>query len=650
MKVSRLTLSPSRADRAWPVLLWLLAAVLVPTACFLWFMNKAMNNERFAVRQRLGEAYQGQLFLLQTVIDRWLIGRQAELERIGSQYSGAAAFAACLEADLADGVICLGEAGQAAYPAPPGQGAATPQGSIWGEARRLESAGDAKAAAVSYALAAKQASQPNEEALALQGQIRCLARAGDREGAIHLIESNLNTERLRDAIDAEGRLLAPNAQLLALELLKDPQRPEFRATVGLLKRRLTDYRDSALSSGQRRFLMRQIDSLFPAEGGFPTLAAEDLAARFQEANAPIIHGTALQPSPLPGVWQAAWANGRLLTLHRADHLQAQLRAQIDNQTLSSNVAVTVSPPGVESESAVASLPIGARLPGWRLGLTLKNSDLLDATARQQVAGYFWTGALVIAATVVFGLLAARFIGRQMAVARLKNDLVATVSHELKTPLASMRLLVDTLLEAPAFNPGTVREYLEMIARENSRLSRLIDNFLLFSRMERDKYAFSFRVIEPRSVVESAMSAMRERFQVADCRVETNVEPGLPAISADADALSTALINLLDNACKYSDGAKTVNLRAYARNGSVCLAVEDNGIGLTPREAKKIFRRFYQVDQRLSRRNSGCGLGLSIVEFIMKAHRGAVAVESQPGRGSTFTLEVPACQPGVALES
>jgi len=98
---------------------------------------------------------------------------------------------------------------------------------------------------------------------------------------------------------------------------------------------------------------------------------------------------------------------------------------------------------------------------------------------------------------------------------------------------------------------------------------------------------------------------------------------------------------LDNAYKYTDGEKRITLRASAQNGQLCFAVRDNGIGLTPGETKKIFRRFYQVDQRLSRNSSGCGLGLSIVEFIMNAHGGSVRVESEPGKGSTFTLSIPA---------
>jgi signal transduction histidine kinase len=110
---------------------------------------------------------------------------------------------------------------------------------------------------------------------------------------------------------------------------------------------------------------------------------------------------------------------------------------------------------------------------------------------------------------------------------------------------------------------------------------------------------------------------------------------------------TALLNLLDNAWKYSGDVKHIVLRTKARNGNVCFAVEDNGIGLTPRESKRVFRRFYQTDQGLSRSVGGCGLGLNIVQSIVEAHHGSVRVESEPGRGSTFTIEIPAVVEGVS---
>jgi signal transduction histidine kinase len=219
--------------------------------------------------------------------------------------------------------------------------------------------------------------------------------------------------------------------------------------------------------------------------------------------------------------------------------------------------------------------------------------------------------------------------------RLKTDLVAAVSHELKTPLASMRLLVDALLEEGSPDPRKTREYLQLISGENLRLTRLIENFLAFSRIERHRQTFEFGDTEPQRVVEAAALAMRERF-----RVETDVEPNLPFVHADEDALVTVLLNLLDNAYKYTPAQKRISLRAYRQGGDVVFAVEDNGIGISPRDQKRIFRKFYQVDRRLARETGGCGLGLSIVDYIVRAHKGFVKVQSQMGAGSTFFVSLP----------
>jgi signal transduction histidine kinase len=137
-----------------------------------------------------------------------------------------------------------------------------------------------------------------------------------------------------------------------------------------------------------------------------------------------------------------------------------------------------------------------------------------------------------------------------------------------------------------------------------------------------------------------VASAQDRLQSPDCHFEVEVSPGLPPVRADEDALVTVLLNLLDNAYKYSPGEKRILLRAACEDGHVVFAVKDHGIGIAPREQKRIFRRFYQVDRRLARESGGVGLGLSIVEFIVRAHGGAVQVESQPGKGSTFSVVMP----------
>jgi signal transduction histidine kinase len=165
-------------------------------------------------------------------------------------------------------------------------------------------------------------------------------------------------------------------------------------------------------------------------------------------------------------------------------------------------------------------------------------------------------------------------------------------------------------------------------------------FLTWSRLERGKLPYAFRALDPRTVVDEAVAALGERARSSGCSIETKVAPDLPAINGDSDALATALLNLLDNACKYSGEEKRIVVCAERCNGAVRFAVSDNGAGLSRRDARRVFGRFYQADRRLNRTAEGCGLGLNIVRTIVEAHGGSVHVASELGRGSTFSIDIP----------
>jgi len=395
-----------------------------------------------------------------------------------------------------------------------------------------------------------------------------------------------------------------------------------------------------MSAPQRHFLLRQLQRLHPEAETRTLLAAEDLAAQYVETG-PIQFGEpGLRATSMPGVWQFASGHGRVLVLHRTEGLRARVRTGPVAQLLPPDLNLILLPPGEEAEGFFPSLPSSPLLPGWRLTLALKDQRLFDTAAEHRVAAYVWTGALVVGTVVVLASLALGLVRRQSALTQLRNDLVANVTHELKTPLASMRLLVDTLLDSGALHPPAVRDYLQLIAQENLRLSRLIDNFLAFSRMERNKHVFDFKPVPAAAIVEAAAAAVRERFREPGCRFEFHPAAQLPPVMADSAALVTVLVNLLDNAFKYSGDDKHITLAAEAADGRVRFTVADNGIGLSPRDTRRIFKRFYRVPGA-DPAGGGCGLGLSIVEFIVRAHHGSVSVRSRLARGSTFTVEIPA---------
>jgi signal transduction histidine kinase len=637
----KLSLGAGRPSGLWLMLLLLLAA-LVPSVCLLWFMNQAVRNERLAARQKLADAYGANLSLEIGALEAYWRQTATALDADVDRLPPAATFAKQVRSGLADAVICFDAAGNVAYPAPAPAPQPEPLEAPWAEAERLESASPVEAAAASARLA-EQATNADRAARAFQAQARCLLKAGQTNAAIAVLTGPLEDARYRHATDAQGRLLVPSAELMALELLKDSAPDRAHAPLERLKQRLLDYDDSALSAPQRRFLMRELARLFPDPAVAQMLAAEDLAARCLEAGPMRPGQTGLRPTALPGVWQFAVTSGQVMTLHQTEAVIARMRAGIAAQLRWGDESLTFLPPGKEFEQSFLSLPAGASLPGWRLAMSLEDPGSFDAAAKQRIASYVWIGVLVFATVIVLAALALRLVRRQMALTQLRNDLVANVTHELKTPLSSMRLLVDTLLNSQPLHEQTAREYLQLIAQENLRLSRLIDNFLTFSRMERNKYAFGFKEVPATAIVEGAITAVRERFNAPGCQFETHIAPDLPSVVADADALVTALVNLLDNAYKYSGEEKQIILSASAENGSVFFAVKDNGIGLSPRDTKRIFKRFYQVDQRLSRSGGGCGLGLSIVKFIVTAHHGNVRVESQPGRGSTFIISLPGAE-------
>ena len=299
--------------------------------------------------------------------------------------------------------------------------------------------------------------------------------------------------------------------------------------------------------------------------------------------------------------------------------------------------------GVDSsrEDAFLQASLGQFFPGWNVEVHFNDVDIFERTAHRQKVIYVWAGLLAIAVMVAAGLLTAQAVGKQIKINKLKNDFIATVSHELKTPLASMRVLVDTLLEGSYRDQQQVTDYLQLISKENERLSGLIDNFLTFSRMERNKHAFIMARTTPVAIVDAAAEAVKTKFAGGRCAFDVKAGENLPEVMADRDAMVTVLVNLLDNAYKYSYEDKRIELSAFTEDGSVCFRVSDNGQGMSRRALKKIFARFYQVDRSLSRSAEGCGLGLSIAKFIIDAHKGTISVDSKPGQGTVFTIRLSA---------
>jgi signal transduction histidine kinase len=232
------------------------------------------------------------------------------------------------------------------------------------------------------------------------------------------------------------------------------------------------------------------------------------------------------------------------------------------------------------------------------------------------------------------------VRREMHLSRLKSDFVANVSHELKTPLALIRLFAETLELGRVQGEGKARQYYQIINKESQRLTQLINNILDFSRIEAGRKEYRFAPSDVGGIVNEVVDAYRFQIEQNGFELEVRVAEDLPEVSADKEALGQALLNLVNNAIKYSRDGKYLGLEVTRRGDEVRVAVTDRGIGIAKAEQKKIFDKFYRAEDSLVHETKGSGLGLPLVRHIMEAHGGSVEVESAPGKGSTFTLVLP----------
>jgi two-component system phosphate regulon sensor histidine kinase PhoR len=221
---------------------------------------------------------------------------------------------------------------------------------------------------------------------------------------------------------------------------------------------------------------------------------------------------------------------------------------------------------------------------------------------------------------------------------LKSDFISNVSHELKTPLSLIRMFGELLAMGKLKSPEKGKEYAEIITREAERLSRLIDNVLDFARMERGRSAYEFNPGRLDEVVERSLDVYRHRLEREGFKLITKIDSELPETLLDENAMTLLLLNLLENAVKYGKGEIAVYL---TRQGNMLrLVVGDQGPGIPLEEQRRIFDRFYRTRQARGTNVRGSGIGLSLVKHIAEGHGGSVTVDSEPGRGAAFIVDIP----------
>jgi len=315
-----------------------------------------------------------------------------------------------------------------------------------------------------------------------------------------------------------------------------------------------------------------------------------------------------------------------------NHVALMIHPKNESTPLAASVGWDGGYPEVERnmEGALPGLTLAIKLPGTTLAALehrFVRNDFLILTGL----------SLLLAGGLI---LTYRNISREMALARLKSDFVSNVSHELRTPLSLIRLYAETLELGRLKSEAKCQEYYSIIRKESERLSALINNILDFSRIEAGRKEYDFRDTDVGELVHNTLESYRYQIEQNGFAFEEQIAPDVPRLRVDREALARSLLNLVNNALKYSQDRKFIGVNVFRDNGAVKLEVVDHGIGIPEDQQSKIFEKFYRVGDPLVHNTKGSGLGLSLVRHVVTAHGGQVTVDSAPGRGSKFTIRLP----------
>jgi signal transduction histidine kinase len=281
-------------------------------------------------------------------------------------------------------------------------------------------------------------------------------------------------------------------------------------------------------------------------------------------------------------------------------------------------------------------PLGESFPGIRLAVDAG----LQPNRALSNESFYLAGFILVSVAAFSAWLLHRDIRRESWLAHLRSQFVSSVSHELRTPIAAIRAYAELIDMGRSPGPRETSEYLKTIIGESEKLSRLVEGVLEFSKTERGKRNYHFSSVSIEQVVRSAARALDYSLASGGFQLRMEIDSALPKVNADPEALEQAVVNLLTNAIKYSGENRDIDLSLHREGDHAVIRVRDQGIGIALEEQSRIFESFYRAPLATERNVPGAGLGLTLADHIVKAHRGRIQVESLPGAGSTFSILLP----------
>jgi len=514
-------------------------------------------------------------------------------------------------------------------------------------------ASDTVKAVASYRASMARASHPAQAAYARLLLGRALAKSGKQSDAVGYLREVLS--RPADLTDEQGIPLSLYAaeRLLAMKVSYEAVLEHIQGEA------------DALCGGPpaKAYLIRSLANMIAESAPEPTTraAATDLQGRVRDHIQFIEEALALQndfpklglseaqepQDTEPSVWvlygKESWLVSVAPLLGKARRVAIVVRTRDAFASLRSGRANSTGlAPRVEwsAEPDAKGESIGENFPGLKVRIASTDASPLAQRWNLQRSFYLFTLLLVLSATLFGGHFLWRDVRRELRLAEMRSQFVASVSHELKTPLTSIRMFAETLRMGRAGGPEAQVEYLDTIINESERLTRLLNNVLDFSKIEEGRRTYRFESASLAEIVSQSARTMHYPLVQKGVRLGVDIENGFSTVRIDPDAIEQAILNLLVNALKYSGKSREINLRVSSQNGFVVIQVSDQGVGIPSSEQSRIFEKFYRVPTPENKLVPGTGLGLTIVDHIVKAHGGRVEVQSALGKGSTFSIYLP----------